>query len=44
MITTLEGITVMPKLKKLHLRENQIEKINGIEQEHVPTLTYLNLR
>ena len=42
-ITNIIGYEQMPKLKKLHLRKNRIEKIDD-EMPPLDSLEYLNLR
>lgn len=44
MITSLKDMAPIPKLKNLHLRENQLENVEGLEAEKLPCLEYLNLR
>lgn len=42
-IRTLEGLDRLEHLTKLHLRDNQIEKLDGFS-ENMKTLQYINLR
>ena len=42
-IRSLEGLDRLEHLAKLHLRDNQIEKLDGFS-ENMKNLQYLNLR